>query len=205
MLAGWSPRCAGGAAGRAGADAGQRPAGALARDGGVGQGLFQPVLAQGVPLGVGQVPRRGGFQEGLRQARSHAQAAGIHRGVDQRRRGGRGVAVPGQQLRRPGQELDHLPVRRRPGRQHQPRVCRPGELAHLRRGERGGHGDVVPGQQLPRLGVPVVTAGRAGGQGVPELGPQRGQHQHRGPAGSRSSSRSPAATRSPSPASATSR
>ena len=28
-----------------------------------------------------------------------------------------------------------------------------------------------------------VAAGRAGGQGVPELGPQRGQHQHRGPAG----------------------
>ena len=41
----------------------------------------------------------------------------------------------------------------------------------------------MPGQQLPRLGVPVVTAGRAGGQGVPEPGPQRGQHQHRGPAG----------------------
>ena len=82
---------------------------------------------------------------------------------------------------------------------------RPGELAHLRRGERGGHGDVVPGQQLPRLRVPVVPAGRAGGQGVPELRPQGGQHQHRGPAGSRSSSRSPAATRSPSPASAASR
>ena len=63
---------AGGAAGRAGADAGQWPAGALARDGGVGQGLFQPVLAQPVPLGLGQVPRRGSFQEGLRQARSHA-------------------------------------------------------------------------------------------------------------------------------------
>ena len=61
--------------------------------------------------------------------------------------------------------------------------ARPGELAHLRRGERGGHGDVVPGQQLPRLGVPVVTAGRAGGQGVPEPGPHGGQHQHRGPAG----------------------
>ena len=177
------PAVAGGAAGRAGADAGQRPAGALARDGGVGQGLFQPVLAEGVPLVVGQVPRRGGFQEGLRQGRAHAQAAGIHRGVDQRRRGGRGVAVPGQQLRRPGQELDHRPVRRRPGRQRQPRVRRPGELAHLRRGERGGHGDVVPGQQLPRLGVRVVTAGRAGGQGVPEPGPQGGQHQHRGPAG----------------------
>ena len=167
----------------AGADAGQRPADALGRDGGVGQGLFQPVLAKGVPLGVGQVPRRGGFQEGLRQARSHAQAAGIHRGVDQRPGGGRGVAVPGQQLRRPGQELDHLPVACRPGRQHQPRVCRPGELAHLRRGERGGHGDVVPGQQVPRLRVPVLTVGRAGGQGVPELGPHGGQHQYRGPAG----------------------
>ena len=65
----------------------------------------------------------------------------------------------------------------------QPRVSRLGELAHLRRGERGGHGDVVAGQQLPRLGVPVLAAGRAGGQRVPVLGPQRGQHQHWAPAG----------------------
>jgi hypothetical protein len=43
--AGLVPAVAGGAAGRAGADAGQRPAGPFARDGGVGQGLFQPVLA----------------------------------------------------------------------------------------------------------------------------------------------------------------
>jgi hypothetical protein len=104
-------------------------------------------------------------------------------GVDQRRRGGRGVAVPGQQLRRPGQELDHLPVARRPGRQHHPRVGGLGELAHLLRGERGRHGDVAPGQQLPRLGVPVLTGGRAGGQGVPELRPHGAQHQHRGRAG----------------------
>ena len=107
--------CAG--SGRARTDAGERPADALAGDGGVGQGLLQPVLAQGVPFGVGQVPGRGCFQEGLRQRRSHAQAAGIHRRVDQRRRGGRRVAVPGQQLGRPGQELDDLPVLRprRPG------------------------------------------------------------------------------------------
>ena len=131
-------------------------------DGGVGQGLLQPVLAQGVPLGVGQVPGRGGFQEGLRQADPHAQAAGIHRRVDQRRRGGRRVAVPGQQLRRPGQELDHLPVPRRRGGQGQPRIPRLAELLQLRSGERGGHGDVMAGQQLPRLGVRVgAAAGRA--------------------------------------------
>ena len=183
-------RCAGGVAPAVagsvpgtGADKGQRPAGALARDGSGGQGLFQPVFAEGVPLVVGQVSRRGGFQEGLRQVRSRAQAAGIHRGVDQRRRGGRRVAVPGQQLRRPRQELDHLPVARRPGRQHHPRVARPGELAHLRRGERGGHGDVVPGQQLPRLRVRIVTVGRAGGQGMPEPRPHGGQYQCRGLAG----------------------
>ena len=76
------PVVAGRAAGRPGADPGQRPAGTFARDGGIGQGLFQPVLAEDVPLVVGQVPGRGGFQEGLRQARSHTQAAGIHRGVD---------------------------------------------------------------------------------------------------------------------------
>jgi len=93
------------------------------------------------------------------------------------------LRVPSQQFRRPGQELDHLPVLRGSGRQRHPRVARLGELAHLRRGERGGHGDVVPGQQFPRLGVPVITAGRAGGQGVPELGPHGGQHQHRGAAG----------------------
>ena len=132
--------------GRARADAGQRPADALARDGGVGQGLVQPVLAQGVPFGVGQVPGRGRLQEDLLQAGRHAQAAGVHRRADQRRRGGRRVAVPGQQLRRPRQELDHRPVRRQPGRQHQPRVPRPGQLAHLRGRERGRHGDVVAGQ-----------------------------------------------------------
>jgi len=92
------------------------------------------------------------------------------------------VTIPGQQLRRPGQELDHCPVRRGPGRQRHPHVCCPGELVQLRRCERGGHGDVVPGQQLPRLGVPILTAGRAGGQRVPELWPHGGQHQHRGPA-----------------------
>jgi len=117
------------------------------------------------------------------------------------------VTIPGQQLRRPGQELDHCPVRRGPGRQRHPHVCCPGELVQLRRCERGGHGDVVPGQQLPRLGVPILTAGRAGGQRVPELWPHGGQHQHqhRGPAEVAQQLPSPAATRSPSPASAGSR
>ena len=55
------------------------------------------------------------------------------------------------------------------------------ELLQLRCGERGGHGDVVAGQQLPRLGVRIVAARRAGGQAVPELRPERGQHQYRGP------------------------
>ena len=170
----------GAGSGRAGTDAGERPADAFAGDGRVGQGLLQPVLAQGVPFGVGQVPGRGCFQEGLRQADPHAQAAGIHRRVDQRRRGGRRVAVPGQQLGRPGQELDDLPVLRRRGGLGQPRVPRLAELLQLRCGERGGHGDVVAGQQLPRLGMRIGAARRAGGQAVPELRPQRGQHQHRG-------------------------
>jgi hypothetical protein len=166
----------------AGADAGQRPAHALARDGGVGQGLLQPVLAQGIPLGVGQVPGRGGFQERARQADPHAQAAGIHRRADQRGGSGRRVPVPGQQLRCPGQELDHLPVPRCCGCQGQPGVSGLGELAHLLCGERGGHADVAAGQQLPRLRMRVGAAARAAGQGVPVLGPQRGQHQHRGTA-----------------------
>ena len=79
---------------------------------------------------------------------------------------GGGVAVPGQQLRRPGQELDHLPVRRRTGRQRHPHICRLGELAHLRRGERGGHDDVVPGQQLPRLSVRSSPSGGLSGRAV---------------------------------------
>ena len=58
--------CAG--AGCAGADAGERPADAPARNGRVGQGLLQPVFALGVPFGIGQVPGRGCFQEGPRQA-----------------------------------------------------------------------------------------------------------------------------------------
>ena len=62
--------------GRARADAGERPADAFARDGRVGQGLLQPVLAQGVPFGVGQVPGRGCFQEGLRQRRSPCPGGG---------------------------------------------------------------------------------------------------------------------------------
>jgi len=46
----------------AGTDGGRRAADALARRGGVGQRLFQPVLAEGVPIGLGQVPGRGRFQ-----------------------------------------------------------------------------------------------------------------------------------------------
>jgi len=115
MLPGWSPRSR---AARLAGRGRMRVSGPRAPLHGtaVGQSLFQPVLAQPVPLGVGQVSRRGGFQEGLRQARSHAQAASIHRHADQRRRDGRGIAVPGQQLWRPGQELDHRPVWRGPSR-----------------------------------------------------------------------------------------
>ena len=122
-------------------------------------------------------PGRGGFQEGLRQVHARAQAAGVHRGVDQRRRGGRRVAVPGQQLGCPGQELDHLPVLRSGGGLGQPRVPRLIKLLQLRGGECRGHGDVVAGQQFPRLGMRVRSvACRPGSQHVPELGPQRGQH-----------------------------
>ena len=167
--------------GRAGTDGGQRPADAFTGDGRVSQGLPGPVLVQGVPLVAGQVPGRGGFQEGLRQRRSHTQAAGIHRRVDQRRRSGRRVPVPGQQLRRTGQELDHLPVVRPRGGLGQPRVPRFVKPLKLCCGERGGHGDVPACQQLPRLGMGIGAAGcRAGGQAIPELGPQRGQYQNRG-------------------------
>ena len=144
-------------------DEGERPADALARDGHIGQGLLPPVPAQGVPFGAAQVPGGGCFQEGLRQGRSHAQAARIHRRVDQRRRGGRCVAVPGQQFRCPGQELDHLPVPRPGGGLGQPRILRLAEPLQLRSGERGGHGDVMAGQQLPRLGVRVGADFRADG------------------------------------------
>ncbi len=165
--------CAGSGRGRA--DAGERAADAFAWDGRVVPGLFQhvlPVPVQGVPFGAGQVPGRGCFQEGLRQRRSHAQAAGIHRRVDQRRRGERGVTIPGQQLRRPGQELGHLPVLRPRGGLGQPRVPRLAEPLHLRRGEHGRHGDVVAVQQLPRLGMRIGgVAWRAGGQAIPELRP----------------------------------
>ncbi len=52
-----------------------------------------------------------------------AQAAGVHRGVDQRLGGGRGVAVAGEQLGHPGQVLGHLPVAGAGGGRGQPRVC----------------------------------------------------------------------------------
>jgi hypothetical protein len=58
--------------------------------------------------------------------------------VDQRRRGGRRVPVPGQQFRRPGQELDDLPILRPSGGLGQPRVPRLAEPPELRSGERGG-------------------------------------------------------------------
>ena len=158
-----APGAAPGRAGsaRARADAGQRPTNALARVGRVGQGLLQPVLAQGVPLGVGQVPGRGLFQERLRQIDAHAKAAGIHRRVDQRHHDGRRVTVPGQQFGHPGQELGQLPVVRPRGRQAQPDIPRLAGPLQLRFSERGGQGDVVTGQQLPRLGMRVGTAYRA--------------------------------------------
>jgi hypothetical protein len=162
-------------AGVAGADAGQRPADALARGGGVGQSLLQPVLGQLVPVGVGQVPGRGCFQEGARQVGAHPHAAGIHRCVDQRRCSRLRVPVPGQQLRHPGQELDDLPILR-PGGLGQARVPRIAEPLQLRGGERGRHGNVPAGQQLPRLGMRIGAARRAGGQVIPELRPERGQH-----------------------------
>jgi len=74
----------GAGSGREGADAGKRTADAFAGDGRIGQGLLQPVLVLGqlIPLGAGQVPGRGCFRGSLRQRRSHAQAAGIHRRLD---------------------------------------------------------------------------------------------------------------------------
>ena len=116
------------------------PRAPLHGDGGVGQALFQPALAEGVPLVVGQVSRRGGFQEGQRQARLPCPGGGHpsrRRAAPPRRAG---VAVPGQQFRRPGQELTSLP--RRPADRAASSIrasCRQGKLAHLRRVERGGH------------------------------------------------------------------
>ena len=166
---------------RAETDAGERAADAFGGHGGVGQGLLQPVLRQGVPFGVGQVSGCGCFQEVPRQSDARAQAASVHCRADQRRRSRRRVAVPGQQLGYTGQELDHLPVLRGRGGLGQPGISRLAELLQLLLGERGGHGDVVTGQQLPRLSMRIrVILGRPEGQGVPEPGPQRGQHQHRG-------------------------
>ena len=178
------PRGAGGAAGRAGADAGQRPADALAR------------ARRCRPGPVPASPRRGASHwASVRYPGAAASRKACGRPAPMpRRRASIAASISalaaGGALRyrasssgAPARNWITCPVRRRPGRQRQPRICRPGELAHLRRGERGGHGDVVPGQQLPRLRVRVLPAGRAGGQGVPVLGPQRGQHQHRGPAG----------------------
>ncbi len=91
-------------------DAGQRSANAHARGRSVGQGLLEPVLGQPVPLCITQIPGSARFEERMRQRLSHAEAAGIHRRMNQRSCGGRCVPVPGQQLWRPGQELGHLPI-----------------------------------------------------------------------------------------------
>ncbi len=99
-----------GSVGGPGPDAGERPADAFGGRGGVGQGPHQPILAKRVPFGVSQVAGRRGFQESIGQGRTHAQAAAVHRRMNQRLCGGRGVAVEGQQFRHPGQELDDLPI-----------------------------------------------------------------------------------------------
>ena len=88
---------------------------------------------------------------------------GVHRGVDQRPGGGGCVVVAVQQVRRPGQVLDHLPVPAPGGGLGQPRIPRPLQLSQLLAGERGGHRDVVAGQQLAGLGV-RVRALLAGGR-----------------------------------------
>jgi len=85
-----------------------------------------------------------------------------------------------QQLGCPGQELDDLPVLRRRGGLGQPRIPCLAEPLQLRGGEHGRHGDIPADQQVPRLGVRIGAADRTGGQAVPELRPERGQHQHRG-------------------------
>jgi hypothetical protein len=132
------PGAGGAGAGRAGADEGERPADAIAGDGRIGQGLLPPVPAQGVPFGARQVFGRGCFQERPRQADPHAQAAAIHRRVDERRRGGRGLPVAGQQLGSPGQELDRLPVLRPGGSLSQPCVPRLAESLQTGRCRRPG-------------------------------------------------------------------
>ena len=55
------------------------------------QGAFQPVLAERVPVGVGEVLGRGRFQERQRQRDPHPEAARVDRRGDQRRRGRRRV------------------------------------------------------------------------------------------------------------------
>ncbi len=95
---------------RTGADAAQ--GGEVAVDGlaRIGEGLFEPVVVEGVPLVVGEVVlgRLGEERQGNVQA--DAQAPRVHGRVQQCARRGRGAAVAAQQLGRTGQELGQTPV-----------------------------------------------------------------------------------------------
>ena len=170
--------------------------------GGVGQRLLQPVLAGSVPLRIGQVAGAAASRNACGMARAHAQAAGVHRRVDQRPRGGRGVAVPGQQLRRPGQELGHPAVLGALRRPRPARIRRPAQLPQSAEVKAAG-----TGMSCPASSSRACACGSSPPAGRAVSCPSTAATAWPAPApgaraGSRSSSRSPAATRSPSPPSA---
>ena len=200
------PAAAGGAAGRAEADAGQRPVGALARDGGVGQGLFQPVLAERRPTGrrsgtparrlpgrpaAGPLPCPGGGHPSRRRSAPPRRAG----------RCGTGPAAPAP----------------RPGTGSPPRRARTGPPAPSATSAARPSWPICAGVNAAGtvMSCPASSSRAWACGSAPPAGRAVRPSQYSGHSvaststgarpGSRSSSRSPAATRSPSPASAGSR
>ncbi len=160
-------------------DGGEHAGDAVPRCCDVAQGLLKPVVLGLVPLDVGEVAGGGLGQPCQGDTGSGAESAGIHRGMNQRPSGGRSILVAVQQDQSPGQVLGDLAIAGVCGGLAEPGITASGvgQCGHVGDGERIRDFDLVPVQQFPGLAVQVRIG--TGGQSLPVLGPQGGQHQHR--------------------------
>ncbi|PVC80407.1 hypothetical protein DBP19_36790 [Streptomyces sp. CS090A] len=129
-------------------------------------------------LGVSEVARDGIGEPVQRDMEAGAEAAGVHRGMDEGQGGAPSCVVPLHQDRCPGQVLGDLPIICALDGLHKPGVGIIGgvEAGQVGRGEGVRHIDLVPAEQFAGAGVPIGS-----GEGVPVFGPQGAQDQHRGP------------------------
>ncbi|WP_406368447.1 hypothetical protein OG788_46135 [Streptomyces sp. NBC_00647] len=161
-------------------DGGEDAGDAVAGCGDVFEGLGEPVLAEGVVVGVGEVAGGGIGQPVQRDVWAGTETAGVHGSVDQGPGGAPGYVVALEQDGHPGQVLGDLGTVCTLGGLGKPCIITGdvGEAGQVFGSESVRHVDLVPVQQFPGVSVPVQVG--SGGKDVPVLGPQGGQHQHRG-------------------------